>query len=84
MVAATASATNVKLREADPSPKSGNVSPDGERLQQARKRHVGPLSWPVDREVAQAHRLQPARAGMGVGEVLRGELGDAVRRDRSR
>ncbi len=56
----------------------------GETRRDARERHVGPLPRAVCVEVPQHDHVQAEAARRGVGEVLTGELGDAVRRYRTR
>ena len=55
----------------------------GERRQDAREGHVGPLARAVHGEVAQADRIEAEGQLAGAGEVLAAELGDAVGRDRA-
>lgn len=54
-----------------------------ERLDEPVVGHVRPLSRTVDREVAQDRRRKAIRLHVRPDQVLRGELGDAVRRDRA-
>src|SRR5262249_43555751 len=52
------------------------------RLDEAMVAHVGTLAWAVDGEVTQDDQGQTVGIGVSLAEVLAGELGHAVGRDR--
>ncbi len=78
--AATMSATNVKSRVCSPSPYTVIGAPCCDSGEEALEPHVGPLSRPVHREIPQRHDGDAMIGPVQMAQVLRGQLGHAVRR----
>ena len=72
----------MKSRDCSPEPSTRNGLSVMRAAHDAGERHVGPLAWPVHREVPERHDVEAERAGIDARKLLARQLCDPVRRDR--